>query len=134
MPCSATSSGATPSGRPASPSSAPCWRTPVFGTSAPARPPSDRLPSWKPFPSAVVVLATTRHIGPSAVQTPLSAIAAREQELRAGLEGFGTRHEEPEGAGQPIDRVEGGADRERVLDLLARDAGSQDRAHVVRIY
>jgi hypothetical protein len=65
---------------------------------------------------------------------PWSTVTASEQELRADLIGLGTRHEVPEGAGQPIDRVEGKADRERVLDLLARDAGSQYGAHVGRIH
>jgi hypothetical protein len=61
-------------------------------------------------------------------EIPPSAVAAREQELRTDLEALGPGHEEPEGTGQPIDRIEGEADRERVLDLVARDAGSQHRA------
>ena len=65
---------------------------------------------------------------------PGSAVAPREQELRADLEGSRTWHEERERIGQPIDRVEGEGDRERVLDLLARDTGGQHRAHVVRIH
>ncbi len=73
-------------------------------------------------------------IRPEGSNLPSSVVAALEQELRASLEGLGPRHEPPEGAGQPIDRVEGEADRERVLDLLARDAGGQHRAHVVRGY
>src|SRR2546430_8188798 len=36
-----------------------------------------------------------------------------------------SRHEEPERIGQPIHRVKRQADRERVLDLLARDTSSQ---------
>src|SRR5262249_36400336 len=58
-----------------------------------------------------------------ATPLPWSAVAAREQELRAGLEGFGPRHEEPEGISQPIDDVEREADRERILDLLAPATG-----------
>jgi hypothetical protein len=50
------------------------------------------------------------------------------------FEKLGTRHEELEGIGQSIDCVEGETDRERVLDPLARDAGSQHRAHVLGIY
>ena len=61
-------------------------------------------------------------------------IATPEQKFRASLEGFGSRHEEPERIGQPIRRVKRQADRERVLDLLARDTGRQQSAHVVRIY
>jgi hypothetical protein len=64
---------------------------------------------------------------------PWSTVPAREQELRTGLVGLGARHEEPEGSGEPIDRVEDEANRERVLDLLARDAGSQHRAHILCI-
>jgi hypothetical protein len=48
-----------------------------------------------------------------------SPIAARNQEFGAGLEGLGTWHEEPEGAGQAIDRIEREADRKGILNLLA---------------
>src|SRR5262245_27273207 len=61
-----------------------------------------------------------------------SAVAAREKESRADLEGFGTGDEEPEGIGQPIQRVEREADRERILDLGARDLGRQQGADVFR--
>src|SRR5262245_40299426 len=62
------------------------------------------------------------------------AVAALEQELRAGLEGSLARHEELKGIGQAIHGVEGEADRERVPNLGARDTGSQRRAYVVRIH
>src|SRR6516225_12020723 len=52
-----------------------------------------------------------------------STIAAREEELGSHLERFGPRHEELEGIGQPVDRIECEADCERILDLLARNAG-----------
>src|SRR5262249_8040432 len=71
--------------------------------------------------------------GAEASNLPWSAVAPREQELRAGLEELGTRDEKLEGIGQPIDRVEAEADRERVLDLRARDTGSQHSTHVLRI-
>src|SRR5262249_19665308 len=63
-----------------------------------------------------------------------SAVAAREEVLRASLEGLRRGHEKPEGIGQPTDRVEREADCERILDLRARDTGSQHRAHVVSIH
>jgi|CZKU01.1.fsa_nt_gi putative MATE family efflux protein len=50
-------------------------------------PPARRLPIGSIFP-------------------PRSAVAAREQVLRARLEGAETRHDETEGIGQPTDRVE----------------------------
>ena len=59
-------------------------------------------------------------------------VAALKQKFRACLEGFGSWHEEAESIGQPISRVKRQADRERVLDLLARDTGKEHRAHVVR--
>src|SRR5262249_40772204 len=68
----------------------------------------------------------------AAVVSSSSAVAAREKERRADLEGFGTGDEEPEGIGQPIDGVEREGDRERVLDLGARDPGGQQRADVLR--
>jgi hypothetical protein len=48
------------------------------------------------------------------VNLPWSAVAAREQELRAGLEELGPGTENSK-VSEPIDRVEGEADRERVL-------------------
>jgi hypothetical protein len=57
--------------------------------------------------------------GSSLVNLLWSVVAAREQEFRPGLEGLGARHDPPEGSGHPIDDIEGEADRERVLDLLA---------------
>jgi len=62
-----------------------------------------------------------------------STVAAREEVFRASLENLGTRHEEPEGIGQPTDHIERETDRERILDLLARSAGSEDCSHVIRI-
>jgi hypothetical protein len=62
-----------------------------------------------------------------------SAIATREKVFRASLEGFGTRHKEPEGIGQPTDHVERETDRERIFDLSAQSAGSEDCSHVIRI-
>jgi hypothetical protein len=38
--------------------------------------------------------------------TPFSAVGAREEVFRASFEGFGTRHEEPEGIRQPADHIE----------------------------
>jgi hypothetical protein len=64
----------------------------------------------------------------------VSPVTAREQILRASLEGLGTGQEEPEGIGQPADCVEREANGERILDLVARDTGSEHRAHVVRIH
>jgi hypothetical protein len=57
-----------------------------------------------------------------------SAVAARDQEPRPGVEDFSARHEELERIGEPIGRVEREADGERVLDLLARsDANGKGR-------
>jgi hypothetical protein len=50
--------------------------------------------------------------------------------LRARLEGLETGHEETEGIGQPTDHVKRETDRERILDLLARSAGSEDCSYV----
>jgi hypothetical protein len=58
--------------------------------------------------------------------TPFSAVAAREEVFRTSFEGFGTRHEEPEGIRQPADHIERETDCERILDLLTRTAGSED--------
>jgi len=63
-----------------------------------------------------------------------SAIAAREEVFRASLERLGTRHEEPEGLGQPADHIKREADSKRILDLSARSAGSEDCSHVIRIH
>ena len=63
-----------------------------------------------------------------------SAVATREQVFRAILERLGTTYEEPEGIGQPADHIERETDRERILDLLARSARSEDGSHVIRIY
>ena len=41
-----------------------------------------------------------------------------EQVLGSCLEAFGAEQFEPEGVGEPVGGVEGGADRQRVLDLL----------------
>src|SRR5262249_49789143 len=79
-----------------------------------------------PHPSAPLPL--NRCCGLS-TRSAASAVAAREKELRADLESLGTRDKEPEGIGQPIYRVEREADRERVLNLLARDIGGQYRTH-----
>jgi AcrR family transcriptional regulator len=68
------------------------------------------------------------------LKSTCSAVAAREEVFRASLEGLGTRHEEPEGIGQPTDHIERETDRERILDLLARSAGSEDCSHVIRIH
>ena len=48
-----------------------------------------------------------------------SAIATREEVLRAGLEGLGPGYVELERVSQPVRRVEGEGDGERVLDLRA---------------
>lgn len=68
------------------------------------------------FPEPIPRLA---NIGdrPESTTTP-SAVAAREEVLRAGLEAFGTRHEEPKRVSQSISHVEREADRERIFDLL----------------
>src|SRR5262245_41570691 len=58
----------------------------------------------------------------------------RAQALRAGLEGIGLRHQEPEVVGEWTNRVEREADGERDLDLLSRDTGDQDRPHVIGIH
>jgi hypothetical protein len=42
------------------------------------------------------------------------------------------RHEEPESIGQPTDHIERETDSERILDLLARCAGSEDYSYVIR--
>jgi len=65
---------------------------------------------------------------------PSSTVAAGKQILRASLEGLGPWHEEPEGIGQSINRVEREANGERVLNLLARGTGCQYHAHVVRTH
>src|SRR5262245_22970079 len=71
---------------------------------------------------ALLYVRVRRATHPAPAEQPISAgsaVAAREQELRARLEGFGTGHEEAEGIREPIDRVEREPDCERVLDLLA---------------
>jgi len=46
--------------------------------------------------------------------------------ISRSLEGLGAWHDEPESIGQPTDNVERETDRERILDLLSRSAGSED--------
>src|SRR5215472_2802013 len=62
------------------------------------------LKTAKTLGTAALLLRRARRSLPTA-----SAVTAREQELRAGLEGFRTGHEELEGIGQSIGRVEGKA-------------------------
>jgi hypothetical protein len=94
-------------------------------------PDASKVQTWRVQPAPPTEVDSTSQ-SRSYIQRP--AVAPREQELRTGLEGFGTRHEEREGIGQPIDRIEREADRKRVLNLLARHTGSQHRAHVVRTH
>lgn len=62
------------------------------------------------------------------------SVTALEQVLGSSLEALGGEHFEAEGVGQPVGRVERGADRERVLDLLGRDARGQHLPHVLGAY
>src|SRR5262249_24407852 len=85
--------------------------------------------------------AATTHYGVAKIGCPTSrsaeevilasAVAVSEQELRPGLEGSRTGHGEAERVGQPVHRIEGEGDAQRVLDLLGRNARSKDRTHVV---
>ena len=77
------------------------------------QPPPDVAAVAGPAGSGVLVFGSTL------VNLPCSVVAAGEQEFRPGLEGLGARHDPPEGSRHPIDDIEGEADRERVLDLLA---------------
>jgi hypothetical protein len=52
---------------------------------------------------------------------------------RADISRRRRRHRETEGIGQTPDHVEREANRERIHDLLAGSAGSQDCSHVFRI-
>jgi hypothetical protein len=76
------------------------------------QPPPDVAAVAGPAGSGVLVFGSTL------VNLP-SVVAAGEQEFRPSLEGLGARHDPPEGSGHPIDDIEGEADCERVLDLLA---------------
>ncbi len=56
---------------------------------------------------------------PSVNHRDRSAVTMGEEVLRARLERFGRRYEEPEGVSQRVHCVEREGDGERVLDLLA---------------
>jgi hypothetical protein len=51
------------------------------------------------------------------------SVTPLEQILGSRLIAFGAEYLEAEGVGEPVDCVERDADRQRVLDLLASDAG-----------
>src|SRR5215467_9737304 len=83
---------------------------------------------------------TCRRIGTSSTSSVAMAVASPqhvlpvtppEQVLGSCFETLRAEHLETEGVGEPVGRIERGADRQRVPDLLARNAGRQHVPHVL---
>jgi hypothetical protein len=97
--------------------------------------PTSRKPEAEVCPSIFMSrLRATSSACDTLLGLTCSAVTAREQILCACLERLGTGYEEPEGISEPIDCVESETDGERVLDLFARDASSEQNMYVVRIH
>src|SRR5215510_2229065 len=76
-------------------------------------------------------MTQTGHSGPLERALHALPVTPLEQVLGSCLEALGAEHLEAEGVGEPVGRVERGADRQRVLDLLASDTGDQHFPHVL---
>ena len=78
-------------------------------------------------PVCAVLAVDPRRLHPDAAKreyrTRALSVTALEQVLGSRLEAFGAEYLEAEGVGEPVGGVERDADRQRVLDLLASDAG-----------
>jgi len=57
-------------------------------------------------------------ISADTLQGTALSVTALEQVLGSCRKGLGAEHLEAEGVGEPVGRVERGADRKRILDLL----------------
>src|SRR5262245_22886124 len=76
-------------------------------------------------------MTQTGHSGPLERALHALPVTPLDQVLGSCLEALGAEHLEAERVGEPVGGVECGADRQRVLDLVARDTSGQHLPHVL---
>ena len=72
-----------------------------------------------PVPDVISGRGQNRGRPPCLTAAAVLSVTPLEQVLGSCLEALGAEQFEAEGVGEPVGRVERGADRQRVLDLLA---------------